>query len=53
MECTIQQMESILVIDEKPLIGFAFIDKWNHCIIIVYGERKKELIEDLLNNIVS
>lgn len=50
MEYTIQKMRMVLIIDDKPLIGYAFIDKWGHCIIIVYGERKKELLKEHLSN---
>ena len=30
------------------LTGYAFIDEFNHCIIIVYGENKRDLVKDKL-----
>jgi len=31
------------------LNGYAFIDKWGHCIIIVYGEKKRDLLSEYLS----
>lgn len=38
------------MVDDKPLTGYAFIDEWKHCIIIVYGDRKRDLLIDLLSS---
>lgn len=43
-------MDHKLLVDEKPLTGYAFIDQDGHCIIIVYGERKKEILEEHFKN---
>ena len=48
MKYTIQTMETILVFDDKELKGYSFIDEWGHCIIIVYGESKRDLIKKYL-----
>lgn len=42
-------MKVILIIDNKKLNGYAFIDEYDHCIIIVYGESKRDLIIKYLN----
>jgi len=44
MKYTIQKMETPLIIDNKEIIGYAFIDECGNCIIIVYGENKKDLM---------
>jgi len=49
MKYSIQVMEHKLVIDDKTLIGYAFIDQDGHCVIIVYGEKKRDLIKGYLN----
>jgi len=48
MKYTIETMDTILVVDDKPLTGYAFIDNTGHCMIIVYSERKKDLMIELL-----
>lgn len=50
MKYTIEIMNTVLVVDDKPLTGYAFIDESSHCIIIVYGERKRDLLIDLLSS---
>lgn len=50
MKYTIEKMTTILMVDDKPLNGYAFIDEWGHCIIIVYGENKRDLIINLLSS---
>jgi len=49
MKYTIQIMKTILSFDDKKLKGYAFIDEWGHCIIIVYGESKRDLIKKYLS----
>jgi hypothetical protein len=50
MKYSIQIMNTILIVDDKSLTGYAFIDENKHCIIIVYGERKRDLLIDLLSS---
>jgi len=41
----------ISFIDDKKttlLTGYSFIDEMNKCIIIVYGERKRDLLQEYL-----
>lgn len=38
--------------EQKKIVsykGYAFIDEWGHCIIIVYGESKRDLIKKYLS----
>lgn len=49
MKYIIQTMKTILIFDDKKLKGYSFIDKWGHCIIIVYGESKRDLIKKYLS----
>lgn len=49
MKYTIQTMKTILNFDDKKLKGYSFIDEWGHCIIIVYGESKRDLIKKYLS----
>lgn len=54
MKHTVVPMKQILeILDENnkkiSLGGFAFIDEWGFCIMIVYGEKKKELLSKYLN----
>lgn len=51
---TIKKMEGKLTITDKNnklinLNGYAFLDESNHCIIIVYGEGRKIIMENYLN----
>ena len=45
---TIKTMEIILIFNDKKINGYAFIDECGHCIIIVYGESKRDLIKNYL-----
>ncbi len=49
MKYTIQIMKTVLIFDNKELKGYAFIDEWGHCIIIVYGESKRDLVKKFLS----
>jgi len=54
MKHTIVQMKQKLeFLDENnkkdSLSGYAFIDEWGGCVIIVYGEKKKELLSKYLS----
>ncbi len=49
MKYTIETMKNILIFDDKKLQGYSFIDEWGHCIIIVYGESKRDLIIKMLS----
>ena len=58
MEYTVSKMESQtpIISDNKVtgyLTGYAFIDEFNHCIIIVYGENKRDYLIKKLNNVIS
>lgn len=35
------------------LNGYAFIDEWGRCIIQVYGEGKRDLLSNYLNNLLN
>jgi len=52
---TIKKLENKIVFEENKkifsYIGYAFLDKFNHTIIIVYGENKLNLIKKYLNEI--
>ena len=48
MKYTIEIMKTILIFDDKKLKGYSFIDEWGGCIIIVYGESKRDLIKKYL-----
>lgn len=55
MKHTIQKMNSkssIFDENKKEIIldGYAFIDEWNHCIIIVYGDGKRDAMSKHLNS---
>lgn len=54
MKHTIVPMkQKIEILDENnkkiSLTGYAFIDDWGFCIMIVYGEKKKELLTKYLS----
>lgn len=49
MKYTINIMKTTLIIDNKKFKGYAFIDEWEHCIIIVYGENKRNLMKKHLS----
>lgn len=54
MEHTIHNMNHKLNLYEgekliASLNGYAFYDKWGHCIIIVYGESKRDALSEYLN----
>ena len=41
-----------MIQDDKNWItlnGYAFIDNWGFCIIIVYGEKKRDLLSEYLS----
>lgn len=53
MEFRIQKMKNVLKFQDETnkwisINGYAFIDIWGHCIIIVYGESKKNLLNQYL-----
>jgi len=54
MEHTIEKLKEKLtiVIDNKTVsyTGYAFIDKCGHCIIIVYGENRRDAMSEYLNS---
>jgi len=55
MQHTIQNIEKPLTyLDDKgnliSLNGYAFIDKYGHCIIIVYGESRMNFMSNYLNS---
>lgn len=53
MVFTIVKMDTqISFLEDKKstsLTGYAFIDKMGYCFIIVYGERKRDLIVEYLS----
>jgi hypothetical protein len=57
MEHTItKSKEKITFADDKndvELYGYAFIDKHGHCIVIVYGENRKDSTSKYLNASVA
>jgi len=51
MKFTIHEMEHKEYDEgDNVLIGYAFIDEDGHCIIIVYGEKKRDLIKRYLSH---
>lgn len=54
MKHTIEKMkEKLTILIENKLIsydGYAFIDEFGGCIIIVYGENKRDAMSEYLNN---
>jgi len=53
MEFTVNKTSTLTILDEnRNLIaknGYAFIDKYGCCIIIVYGENKRDLVFEYLS----
>ena len=49
MKFSIQKMEKKIKIDEKNFTEYAFIDEAGYCIIIVYSEKKRDLLIKLFN----
>lgn len=49
MEYTITTMEYKPIVNDKEYIGYTFIDKYGCCIIIVYGENKRDLMINYLD----
>lgn len=49
MKHTISIMSYKPVINDIEYTGYAFIDERGHCIIIVYGEKKRDLMIEYLN----
>lgn len=54
MKHTIEKMDTKISFenDKKKdvlLTGYSFIDEMGHCFIIVYGERKRDLIVEYLS----
>jgi len=45
-------MERILIFEvdkvKISLKGYSFIDEWGHCMLIVYGESKRDLMIKML-----
>jgi hypothetical protein len=54
MKHTIEKLKEKLtiIIDNKPIsyTGYAFIDESGHCIIIVYGESRRDDMSKYLNS---
>lgn len=55
MEHKIQKMKEVLRYQDEnkkwiSLNGYAFIDKCGHCIMIVYGENRRDSFSEYLNN---
>lgn len=54
MEYTItKSKEKITFTEDKKdveLYGYSFIDKFGHCIMIVYGENKRDITSKYLSN---
>jgi hypothetical protein len=55
MKHTIEKMKEKLTIqiDRKTLVsynGYAFIDEFGSCIIIVYGENRRDMMSEYLTN---
>lgn len=54
MNYAISKLEATtpIIKDNKEcyLHGYAFMDQYKHCAVIVYGEKQKELMNKLLNN---
>ena len=50
----VKMKETLEFIDENKkeikLNGYAFIDKWGHCILIVYGEGRRDIMSKYLNS---
>ncbi len=54
MTHTVKKMKQpLLFIDNEgnktSLYGYVFLDEFGHCIIIVYGEDRRDLISEYLN----
>lgn len=54
MKHSIVKMKQVLRLQDEnkkwiSLIGYAFIDDNEHCIIIVYGEKKRDLLIEYLS----
>jgi len=41
-------MEHTLLIDDKEYTGYAFMDEENRCIIITWGEKRRDLLKRYL-----
>lgn len=55
MEHTIQEMDNVLTFKNSDgryvsYNGYAFIDEWGYCIIIVYGESRRDSLSKYLNS---
>ena len=54
MQHTIEKMPPLEIVDEKGKLikinGFAFIDECGSCIIIVYGEGRRDAMSKYLNS---
>lgn len=55
MKHTIQKMNQVLKFQNEnkewiSLNGYAFIDECGHCIMIVYGENKRDSFSEYLKN---
>jgi len=58
MKHTIQKMNHVLRFQDEnkkwiSLNGYAFIDNWGHCIIIVYGEKKRDFLSEYLSEKIN
>jgi len=58
MKHTIQKMNQVLRYQDEnkkwiSLNGYAFIDSWGHCIIIVYGERRRDALSQYLSEKIN
>jgi hypothetical protein len=51
VEYTIKDMGPFTFIEDKKNVsieGYAFLDKYRHCIIIVFGENRRDVISEYL-----
>jgi len=48
MKYSIQVMEHKLSIDDKLLTGYAFMDEEGRCVVITYGEKKRDIFSRYL-----
>ena len=54
MQHTIEKMPPLEIVDDKgnliKINGYAFMDECKHCIIIVYGEGRRDAMSKYLNS---
>jgi len=49
MNFSIEEIKATLIVDEKELKGYAFMDEEGRCIIITYGEKKRDILKRYLS----